>query len=370
MKILQIHISLEIMGGIESFICYLSNEMALFSGNDVTFCSIFPPKNNNSPFYTRLSKEITKDYLLNTTNNFSLKTAWKIYKYIKNSNTDIVHIHGFFYYYLIAVALLHSKVKFVYTFHSDAYKENTAWDKKILWIKKFCLKNHWIYAATISPQSEDSFSRLYHVKSRMIENGIKSPSICIEDNRLQMYKIDNATKVFLHPGRICAEKNQLVLCRVFNRLIKEGYNVCLLIVGTIQGKEIFEQIRGEFNERIRFIGERNDIPQLFYHADGFCLPSIWEGLPLTLLEAISVGCPPICSPVGGIVGVVRDGVNGILSKSSSENDYFDAMKRFLNMSPVDMQIMKQKALKTFDSYNIKNTAQKYIDYYSELLYVL
>ena len=369
MRILQLHISLEVMGGIESFICYLSNEMALIGNNVVTFCSIFPPQNNNSPFYTRLSKEVTKDYLHNTTEKFSLKTAWKIYKYIKNSNVDIVHIHGFFYYYLIAIVLLHSKVRFVYTFHSDAYKENTIWDEKILWLKKYCIKKQWIHAVTISSQSQESFSRLYNSESRLIENGIKSPLINIEDNRLLKFKIDNNTKLFLHPGRICKEKNQLVLCRVFNRLIKEGYDVCLLIVGTIQGEEIFNQIKEEFNERIRFIGERNDIPQLFFHADGFCLPSIWEGLPLTLLEAISVGCPPICSPVGGVVSVVEDGVNGILSKSSSENDYYEAMKRFLKMSSSDIKTMKQLALKTFSSYNITTTAQKYLDYYSELLHI-
>lgn len=361
------HIGLDIMGGIESFISYISNELANYNDNDITFCSISKPENSSSCFYSRLNSKIKTDYLVKEYKGFSISVIYSIYKYLLNSTAEIIHIHGFFYYYALAILLLHKKKTFVYTIHSDAFQENTKWDKKLFWYKKYCFKHRWMHAVTISPQSKESFTRLYGAKSRLIENGILRPLINVEDNKVEEFKVTNKTRIFLHPGRICKEKNQLVLCRVFNQLIAEGFDIVLLIAGTIQSEEIYCQIKPLLSKRIRFLGERNDISQLFYHSDGFCLPSLWEGLPITLLEALSVGCPPICSPVGGIVSVIKNGVNGILSSSSEEIDYFNAMKYFLNLSIKDIGKIKSECIKSFNKYDIKNVAKQYLSFYNEVL---
>ena len=94
-----------------------------------------------------------------------------------------------------------------------------------------------------------------------------------------------------------------------------------------------------------------------------CLPSIWEGLPMILLETLAVGCVPICSPVGGIVDVITSGKNGILSNSSSEEDYFQAVSSFLQLTNEEKSRMKEQGLNTFKSYMIQNVVKEYIDLY-------
>lgn len=94
-----------------------------------------------------------------------------------------------------------------------------------------------------------------------------------------------------------------------------------------------------------------------------CLPSIWEGLPVTLLEAFSVGCIPICSNVGGIPDVVSSGYNGILSSSPSEEDYYQAMKEFLLLSNEDIGRLSDNCRVSFENYNIVNTVTTYIKTY-------
>ena len=100
--------------------------------------------------------------------------------------------------------------------------------------------------------------------------------------------------------------------------------------------------------------------------DAMCLPSIWEGLPVTLLEALSVGCVPICSNVGGIPNVVVSGVNGFLSDSSSEEDYYKTMKTFLALSDDEYLQIKDTCRNSFSEYDIVNTATSYINIYKSV----
>ena len=64
--------------------------------------------------------------------------------------------------------------------------------------------------------------------------------------------------------------------------------------------------------RVRLLGGRLDVPDLLAAADAFVLPSDWEGLPITLLEAMAAGVPAVVTDVGGNREVVRDGVDGFL----------------------------------------------------------
>lgn len=359
MRILHIHPSMS-QGGIEAMISGLANEMS--KDNDVSVCSIFAPT-EASLFWGKLCESVNKFDLGKTSKGFSLIEIIKIYKAIKHGKYDVVNIHGFFYYYAFSVLLLHKRVKFFYTVHSDAVMENSPWDKLIFRFKRFCFKHRWVRPITISEPSKDSFTKLYSCHSNLIPNGVLRPLIAGTHNVIDDLRITKDTRVFLHPGRITKAKNQVVLVRAFDRLLKEGKDVVLLIVGSNDDDVIFQDIMPYFSDRIRYEGPRSDIPELFAKADAFCLPSIWEGMPVTLLEALSVGCIPICSPVGGIVKVIKSGVNGLLSKSSSEGDYYEALNNFLSKSQEEISEMKTKCLESFLPYDIKLTASSYLELY-------
>jgi glycosyltransferase involved in cell wall biosynthesis len=73
------------------------------------------------------------------------------------------------------------------------------------------------------------------------------PVVSEARNAVDEARLTPHTRVFLHPGRITEAKNQLVLVRVFDRLIREGHDVALLIAG----KEEDDAIVAEYAERIR-----------------------------------------------------------------------------------------------------------------------
>lgn len=359
MRILHIHTCLA-GGGIEAILCGLVNQMV--NTNNVTVATIFAPKETDV-FEKKLSKSVERISLGKVKPGFSISEIFKIYNLIKKGNYDIVHIHGFFYYYALSVLLLHRKVKFFYTIHSDAVMENSPWDKRIFRIKRYCFKKKYIHPITISEASQTSFSNLYKTKSTLIHNGVAQPTIDIKNNPIKQHKITPYTKIFVHAGRINKAKNQVVLCQAFEKLIIEGKDVVLLIAGGNNDHNIMEQLKPFFSERIKYIGERSDIPSLFYFADAMCLPSIWEGLPVTLLESLSVGCIPICSAVGGIVNVVKDGFNGFLSSDSSVDEYYKALTRYISMSNDEIMAMKKKCIDSFNPYNITTIANLYLEVY-------
>ena len=358
MNILHIHPAMH-GGGIESMICGLANTMA--ERESVSVCSIFEPKASDV-FWHKLSSKVKRVSLGKRKPGFSVVEVFKVLFFIGRGGYEVVNLHGFFYYYALTVLLLHHRVKFFYTVHSDAVMENSSWDKRFFPFKKFCFKKGWVRPITISRASQESFERLYQCGSQLIYNGVARPSIDAED-LVSAFRLTGKTKLFIHAGRIDTPKNQVVLCKVFKRLIDEGEEVVVLIAGSKQKQGIYEQMEPYFCDRIRYLGERSDIPQLMAQCDAMCLPSIWEGLPVTLLEALSVGCIPICSPVGGIPNVVEQGKNGLLSNSSSEEDYYQTMSAFLQLSDDELTALRARCKESFAEYDIEHTAASYLQVY-------
>ena len=85
-----------------------------------------------------------------------------------------------------------------------------------------------------------------------------------------------------------------------------------------------------------------------------------------LLESVAAGCIPVCTAVGGIVNVIEDGVEGFLSKEISEESFYLAMRRFLNLSDAERLEMKRNCIRRSDLFTISRCAKEYLNYYEEL----
>lgn len=351
-------------GGIEAIVCGLVNEMS--KQHEVSLCTIFA-RREDQVFERQLSPNVRRFDLGKSKLGFSLREILKIYRFIRKGNYEVVHIHGFFYYYALAIMLLHRRVRFIYTIHSDARMECSSWDKQIFPLKRYAFRHGWMHAVTISHESQRSFTDLYQSDSTLIYNGVEKYTGTPSPSLLQEYRYTPNTLLFLHPGRITKAKNQLVLCRVFQRLILEKNDIVLLLAGSNDDEQIYQRIEPFFSERIVYLGARTDVRDMMCRADAFCLPSIWEGMPVTLLEAISVGCIPICAPVGGIPEIVKNNENGFLSTDSTFEGYYAAMRAFLSATPYVRADMRKWCIETFKPFSMRTIAQQYVRLYNNLL---
>lgn len=84
------------------------------------------------------------------------------------------------------------------------------------------------------------------------------------------------------------------------------------------------------HERVRFLGARLDIPELLAASDVFVLPSLYEGLPIALLEAMAAGRPVVATKIGGTDEVVSDGISGLLVPPRDPAAIASAVQRLLD----------------------------------------
>lgn len=99
--------------------------------------------------------------------------------------------------------------------------------------------------------------------------------------------------VFGHIGKMMNAKNHIFLIDVFKELVKKNDKSKLVLVGDGELRRAIQEkvLKENMNDNVIFLGMRDDIPELLQAMDIFIFPSLWEGLPLSLLEAQSTGLP-------------------------------------------------------------------------------
>ncbi len=135
---------------------------------------------------------------------------------------------------------------------------------------------------------------------RMIKNAIDTSKYVIEPIVREEYRKEFGAQnktVYGHVGRLSAPKNHKFLLEVFKEILKKDKNSLLLIVGQGECKKQIESYINELdlNDNVIMTGVRGDIPQVLSAMDVFLFPSLWEGLPVTVVEAQASGLPCLVS---------------------------------------------------------------------------
>lgn len=361
MRILQILYSLG-PGGAERLVVDISNELSR-QGHEVTLCVLRDDLLGNHGFYKKeVSDKINYVNLLIPV-GLRLKNILILYKLIKKHKPEIVHCHLNLVNYIFPLTFIFNKIRFFQTIHTNPMNEVR--HSFEYWIRRFFYTNHRMKAITISEETTQSFINYYKTNPYIeIYNGrsipVPTPAYTDVKNELEHYK-DNEKTIFIHIGGCRIVKNQRMLVDVFNKLIRNGESVVLLIIGSGFESEEGMDLKRLADDNIIFLGERNNVFDYLLNADAFCLSSAREGMPISLIEALACGCIPICTPVGGIKNIIKNGVTGYLSMTVSMNDYYLSIKSYLENKN---QIKKEDLIQYYlDNFSIKECVNKYLSAY-------
>jgi glycosyltransferase involved in cell wall biosynthesis len=139
--------------------------------------------------------------------------------------------------------------------------------------------------------------------------------------------------VWLAVGRFETQKDYCNLVNAVTRLPSQ--ESLFLIAGDGPLRPEIERLAMGANvlDRFRFLGMRKDVPALMAAADGYVMPSAWEGLPMVLLEAAGSGLPIVATNVGGNSEIVRDDVSGYLVPPSNPTALAEALQKMEDALP-------------------------------------
>jgi len=212
--------------------------------------------------------------------------------FIKKNNIQLVHAHMFHSLLLVSlVKVLNPSLKIVYTSHTL--------------IKGFKLNQ--IITFLIKPFrnidiifSKDIFRFFNKNEYKIIPNGVK-----LEQYQVSYPKYDTFT--FIAIGRLTEAKNHKFLIE-FAQSLKEKYDFEIHIVGEGELRGELESMieASNLQKEIKLLGLCSDIPKRLKQSHALLMPSLWEGLPLVILEAGASHLPIISTPVGSIPSLLTN----------------------------------------------------------------
>ena len=120
-------------------------------------------------------------------------------------------------------------------------------------------------------------------------------------------------------------------------------------------------------KRVTFLGRLDDVGPLLMAADGVVLASRWEGLPLTLLEALVRARPVVATRVGGIPDVIQDGENGRLVPPDDSTALAVVLEEFANKSDAAMRLGRAGQRLVREQYTWERVVEQFELVYDEVL---
>lgn len=303
------------------------------------------------------NEEVFKYGLKNTSINLDKITPKRLislfwlfflgFRVIGKLKPDIIHSHSADLGYSISFAAKFYGIPVVNTCHGISFYDKQYFFLK-RWAEKFFL-NHSGFKKIIVVDNNG----LEILKKAGIKNGIYVPNgVDIHKfGKKAREKTDEKTR-FLFVGRLEKQKGLEYLIKAAKSLqINNDFEI--IIAG--DGKEA-EKLKKNVREYgiedvFKFTGKlsEQELFEQYFRSDIFILPSLWEGLPLTLLEAAAAGLPIIATEVGGIPSVFSHGKNAILVKAGESRELAREMQ----------QLMEGKKLRETLGPNARSLAEKY-----------
>lgn len=300
------------------------------------------------------------------------RVIWGLYRIFRQQSFDLLHTHGYFADICALPIAKLNRIRWLSTCHGfiSTDRKLRLYNRVDLWVLRLCdrviavsdgiyevLKGHGI--------DED--------KITVITNAVPILSPATEDkwdpcNFRQQHGISKEAFVFAYVGRLSEEKGLHYLLDAMAELTRSYNRVRLILVGDGSQRKMLEQRAVELNlkQHISFVGFQKDVLPWLSIADCFVLPSLTEGTPMVVLEAMAAGVPVIATRVGGVPDVVADGVNGVLVPCKDVEALQASMSQII-ANPQLRENYRREARKTVTSrYSIEPWSQKILHIYQKL----
>jgi glycosyltransferase involved in cell wall biosynthesis len=222
----------------------------------------------------------------------------------------------------------------------------------------------------------DTLIRDYAVQRdriRLVSNGADPPDEETEAGPARVFRQEMEARLdrplWVCPGRLEEQKGHAVLIAALEMVAAGGLDFVVAFAGRGSLEADLERRvhAAGLADRVRFLGQVESIGPILAAADAVVLPSLWEGLPLTLLEAMVRARPVIASAVGGIPEVIEDGVGGVLVPPGDPAALAQALERFHRDPRGALALGEAGAAHVRERHSWDRVVDRFEDVYDEAL---
>lgn len=248
----------------------------------------------------------------------------------------------------------------------------------VRWMDQLVANSQCVHMMTcVSEQTRKYCLDVAHIRGEKlmtIPNGVAVPDehFCLPKasgkELLDQLGVDADQLVVLIVARLHPQKGHRYLIEAIPRVLEDVPNAVFLFAG--EG-----ELRGELSRLIkdagvghatRLLGARDDIPSLLEVSDLFVLPSLWEGMPNAVLEAMAYGLPVVATCVDGTTEVVEDGRTGILVPPKDVSALADAIVRFLKDRELRLIMGNAGRMRVIEEFSIDSFVDRHVALYDRL----
>ena len=305
MKILQV-IPYFCFGGAETMCENLTYALKK-QGHEVNVVSLY---NEHTPISDRMEQAGVEILYLDKKLGMDVSMVPKLAKIMGRMRPDAVHTHLDVVKYAAMAAKLAGVKTCIHTVHNVAEKEAEGLARKI---NKVYFNLGLATPVALSPEVQQTISDVYGLpkeKVPVIYNGVDL-SKCLPKESYGA----GETFTFVHIGRFNEQKNHKGLLEAFGKVLAVYPNCRLNLLGDGELREEMEHYATELGirEAVNFLGSQSNVYPYLHDADAFLLPSNYEGMPMTIIEAMGTGLPIVGTRVGGVPDMLKDGESGLLT---------------------------------------------------------
>ena len=300
------------------------------------------------PMVDRLRELGVSTHVIRTERPFDLRCWPRVQQLLRAERIDLVHAHGTRAMSNTCWAARQLGLPVAYTVHGWSFHPNQ--HPVVRRYRQLSEKLLMAQATATICVSESNFQDGLEfsdmARATVIRNGINlgrfNPAVRPVRNVRAELGIGPATLLVGYLARITAQKDPLTLLRAV-AMLPPDLDVKVLLVGEgdlkPEARRLARELRIE--HRVVFEGFRQDVPELLEALDVYCLPSLWEGLPLGVLEAMAMGRPVVASGIDGTREIIDSGRNGLLVPPADPVKLAVALLQLLTNHPLRAEMGRQ-----------------------------
>lgn len=329
------------------------------------------------PWKDALVDDFTREnipvHCLNQSKAYDVRAVWNLNKLLRQRNVDVLHVHLPYSGIMGRIASRMSPVKAV------VYTEHNLWQR---YHKATSLFNKMTYrwndaVIAVSREVERSIRDNYSVNGKpaldVIHNGVDIEQLqSVVDTGRDIrpeFGIPADHALVAHVANFTPKKRHCDLLHAIKLVKDQNPKVTFILVGQGPLQDQMKEQATELgiNDNVVFAGFRLDAADIMAAADMFVLPSQFEGMPVSMLEAMALGTPVIAARVGGIPEVLEDNRDGILIDPKNPKQLADNVLKLITDKTLKKTLADNALEKVRQHFSIEDMVHSTESVYDQML---